>query len=169
MKQIMLSQLIGLISATWETNDIKADSSYPPWNTLLKCRGLPPDGGAYMLADRPRITLRWKNKNIHCGQQDQYICISFDKAVVPDARMHIRNPEAHGRIYYYFGDNCNDYTMFIYSFMGNETDIIDDLGLVGYPKRNPGRKSVCGMSASRYLSDIVNGRDESYNELVGKS
>lgn len=121
-----------------------------------------------MLADRPRITLRWKNKNIHCGQQDQYICISFDKAVVPDARMHIRNPEAHGRIYYYFGDNCNDYTMFIYSFMGNETDIIDDLGLVGYPKRNPGRKSVCGMSASRYLSDIVNGRDESYNELVGK-
>lgn len=168
MKQIMLSQLIGLISATWETNNIIADTSAHQWSTMFKSKGLPSEGGTYALNDRPSITLRWKNKNIHCGPPDQYICITFDEAAVPDARMYIRNPEAHGHIYYYFGDNCNDYTMFLYSFMGSKTDVIDDLGLIGYAERNPGRKSVCGLSAHQYLSDTVNGRNEAYNRLVGK-
>lgn len=168
MKQIMLSQLIGLISATWETKKIIAHASILSWDDLFDYKGLPKDGGTYDLKNRPLLYLRWSN-NIHCGQKEQEIGISFNKAVVPDARMAVRNPEAHGHVFYYHGDNCNDYTMFLYSFMGNETDIIDDLGIIGYPKRHPGRKSVCGMSAHQYRSDVVNKRDPSYNELIQKT
>ncbi len=163
MKRLFLSQLVGLISATYETRDIKVSSNYSTWEgVFFDYGGIPTKKGVYDVPGRiSSISLYWKNK-VHTGSKEQELHISFDQVKVGFC-YHNKKPyfTPVGSIYLYHGDNCNDHTYFIYYLIGNEVDIIDDLGVVGASDKI-GRKSLCNLSAAKHRHNQFNGLDDEF-------
>jgi hypothetical protein len=56
--------------------------------------------------------------------------------------------------YYFNGDNCNDYTRFLYKIMADNVDIVDDLGITGHGAEI-GRKSISKINPREVLRDKI--------------
>lgn len=109
MKRIMLSQLLALIAVSFDTKKVRGSYGILNW-VKTKSEAL-----------HHCLTLIWKRGRC-CGIENMQICMILDRF---DSAKPIF------RAYYFDGDNCNDRTRFIYECMANETDIVDDIGIVG--------------------------------------
>ena len=133
IKEINLSQLLALIAVSGSVKQIKMRDGDLVWRSMENVD---------VQTNSHTISLWWK-KGEYCGSDTQYICMKMDELRKPYAwESHADNrfyePILHA--YYYQGDNCNRRTRFIYEIIGNQIDIIDDIGLVGnageYERKN---------------------------------
>lgn len=151
MKRLLLSQLIGLISATWETKRITADVPFTRIN-------IPNEDGIHSIFCGS-FTIKWENK-VHCGSKEQELWLSCNKVKAEHCgENQIITPICYA--YLYMGDNCNEYTVFLYKLMGDETAIIDDIG-VFESNGKIGRRSLLNLSPSKHRHNQVNGIEETY-------
>ena len=133
IKDINLSQLLALIAVSGSVKQIKMSGGDLAWRA---------DDNIDVTKNSHSIILRWKRSEF-CGSEQQELCMQLRDMRKPypwekhkDNRFY--EPVFHA--YYYRGDNCNRRTKFLYEIMGNEIDIIDDIGLVGnggeYARKN---------------------------------
>ena len=124
IKDINLSQLLAMIAVSGSVKQIKmrdGDLFYRDWKNID------------VTDNSHSISIGWKRSEFF-GSENQYLCMQLQEIRKPYAwEKHTDNrfyePILHA--YYYFGDNCNRRTKFLYEIMGNEIDIIDDIGLIG--------------------------------------
>lgn len=133
IKDINLSQLLALIAVSGSVKQIKANDGDLIWK----------DWKSIDVTDNSHtVSIKWKRCE-YFGSENQYLCMTLRDLRKPypwechsDNRFY--EPILHA--YYYQGDNCNKRTKFIYEIIGNEIDIIDDIGLVGsggeYKRKN---------------------------------
>ena len=124
IRDINLSQMLAMIAVSGNIKKIKTGSGNLAWS---KWEEVDPTKDSYT------IDITW-DRGEYCGSDNQYICMALQEIRKPypherhkDNRFY--EPILHA--YYYRGDNCNRNTKFIYEIIGNEIDIIDDIGLVG--------------------------------------
>ncbi len=133
IKDINLSQLLAMIAVSGSVKKIGMRDGDLFW------RGM---DTVDVTENSHSISIGWKRGDFF-GSEYQYLCMMLDDLRKPYAwEKHKDNrfyePILHA--YYYQGDNCNRRTKFIYEIIGNEIDIIDDIGLVGnkgeYKRKN---------------------------------
>ena len=132
-KDINLSQLLALIAVSGSVKKIEMRDGDLFWRKM---------DTVDVAKNSHSISISWKQSEFF-GSENQYLCMSLDELRKPypwekheDNRFY--EPILH--VYYYYGDNCNSRTKFLYEIIGNEIDIIDDIGLVGnggeYKRKN---------------------------------
>lgn len=114
---IPMSQLIGLISASHETNKIQIKDGDLAW----RCGKIDE-----VHIGEHSLSIKW-DRGSGYGSQDPHLCLSL----VRMEKGHFNN-KYFFTAYYYYGDNCNDRTRFLYKIMADEIEILDDLGIVGH-------------------------------------
>ena len=133
IKDINLSQLLALIAVSGSVKKIEMCDGDLCWRKM---------GTVDVTKNSHSVRISWEKSN-YFGSENQYLCMQLQELRKPypwekykDNRFH--EPILHA--YYYRGDNCNSRTKFLYEIIGNEIDIIDDIGLVGnggeYERKN---------------------------------
>lgn len=133
IKDINLSQLLALIAVSGSVKQIKMRDGDLFWRTM---------DSVDVTENSHTISIEWKRGQFF-GSERQYIYMQLQELRKPyawekhsDNRFYMPILKA----YYYQGDNCNDRTKFIYEIIGNEIEIIDDIGIVGnggeYQRKN---------------------------------
>ena len=127
----MLSQLLALIAVSFDTKKVTASYGILNW-AKTKSEAL-----------HHQLTLNWKRGRC-CGIESMCISMILDR---------FDSAEPIFRAFYFNGDNCNDRTRFIYDCMANETDIVDDIGIVGVGERITKRTNL--LKINPHDSDTV--------------
>lgn len=127
LRDINLSQLLAMISVSMSAKQVKITGGDLGWRDL---------SSVDVTQNCHNLTLGWKGLGrTYC------LCMTLDEmrsraAWTPEEKYKMPILRA----FYFSGDNCNHRTKFIYEIMGNEIDIIDDIGIVGnggsYAKKN---------------------------------
>ena len=133
IRDINLSQVLAMIAVSGSVKQIKVRDGDLAWRKWKKID----------VTDNSHcVTIEWKRSEFF-GSERQFLCMQLQEMRKPYAwEKHEDNrfyePILHA--YYYEGDNCNSRTKFLYEIIGNEIDIIDDIGLVGnggeYDRKN---------------------------------
>ena len=143
--EILMSQLIGLISASNETNRVQINSGdmallvgSPEEIMAKECNGM--------------LSISWaRGTGFGCKTPCLYMKVRDLK----------KSPSSYQRFvlraYHYEGDNCNERTRFLYGLMADDVDIIDDLGICGHGSEI-GKTYLTKLSANEYGVCMVNAR-----------
>lgn len=142
MKSILFSQLVGLISASFETKKIQLYSGDISWRKYTD-KIDPIEKGQHTLS------IKW-DKGSRSGCNEQHLYLSLDKS-----ETSYRSTDYIYRAYHYEGDNCNDGTRFLYKIMADEVAIIDDLGITKHGSEI-GKTYLTKLSAQQYFSARIN-------------
>ena len=147
IKDILLSQLLALISVSGSVKQIKLRDGDLVWRA---------DDSIDCSNNSHHVSIKWKRSK-YCGSENQYLCMTLQTMRKPyewcEDKKKYYKPVL--KAYYYEGDNCNSHTKFIYEIIGNEIEIIDDIGLVG----NGGtyeRKNLLNIDPYQVYYDKVN-------------
>lgn len=133
VKDINLSQMLAMIAVSGSVKQIKMRDGDLVWRDWKDVD---------VTENSHTISIQWDRSDFF-GSEKQYIYMQLQELRKPYAwESHKDNrfykPILHA--YYYQGDNCNSRTKFIYEIIGNEIDIIDDIGIVGnggeYERKN---------------------------------
>lgn len=120
--KVMLSQVLAMIKVSFDTKAIMAQNG-DLW--FMKPENI-------LLTSSHSFSIKWKRGRV-CGSETMSLHFSLED--IRPKYHHAKLPleeskkEYVFRIYNFNGDNCNDRTQFIYWLMGNQIDIIDDLGI----------------------------------------
>lgn len=143
MNKILFSQLIALISASFETNKIQIRDGYLAWcNRPIK---------EDELEHSHNLSIKWKRS----GYIDCYLCMTLDGRLNKNSSSFY--DDYYFSAFYFYGDNCHDRTRFLFELMANETMIIDDLGIVEHGGEI-GKTYLTNLKHSDYASAMVNAR-----------
>ena len=109
--KMLLSQVIALIRVSFNTKGIK----------ISNC-------GLIYSADKydGSFSIKWKRGNGICGHEMMYLYFSYDHT-----EENYRGKRVVLKIYLFDGDSCNERTQWIYFLIGNQIEIVDDIGLCG--------------------------------------
>lgn len=139
--EILLSQLVGLISATFETKKIQIHSGVLAWYTGSVEKTSELNNGI--------LSIRWaRGTGTGCDMPCLYMSVSGFRESCLFKRIVLH-------AYYYVGDNCNERTRFLYWLMADDVDIIDDLGICGHGSEI-GKTYLTRLSANEYCRCMVN-------------
>lgn len=141
--EIMMSQLIALISASNETTKIRLSCGSALYANPPSARQFIPHGLSFVI--------KWDRGEGH-GQKEPYLCLSCIRC----KEGSLYNEYIY-HAYYYQGDNCNSRTRFLYGLMADEVEIIDDLGITGHGYEI-GKMSLTKLRRSDYVRCAVNAR-----------
>lgn len=152
MSKILFSQLIGLISASFETNKVQIRDGYLAW-----CNRPMTDKD---LEKSHSLSIKWKRS----GYIDCYLCMSLNGKLKKSSSFY---DDYYLTAYYFNGDNCNSRTRFLFKLMADEIMIIDDFGIVGHGGEI-GKTSLTKLKHSDYASAMVNARGRKVMFKSGK-
>lgn len=151
--EIQLSQVLALVSVGYRTKKIWCTG-----NAITTIERFFPEEFV-----QHNATLCWKNDAGLFGR-DMRLHISLDDIRKPyylaDAVRDKRYYEPIFRAYYFEGDNCNDYSQFIYELIGNRIAIVDDIRLAGskygVPYKNNRKFNLLDVDPHKVSIDITN-------------
>lgn len=108
--RVMLSQVFALIKVSFNTSRI----------TISDC------GLVYDSEKGGFFSVKWKRGKGIFGHEMMYLYFSYHHT-----EEDYRGKRAVLRIYLFDGDSYNDRTQWIYFLLGNQIEIVDDIGLCG--------------------------------------
>ena len=154
IQEIMMSQVLALIQVGYDTKSIWCAGNYITTHETADVEQFA----------QHFITLCWKGKFI-CDK-DYRLHMSLSDIRKPyylaDPVKDRRYYEPIFKAYYFEGDNCNDYSQFIYELIGNKIAIVDDIRIAGsnYGKqyRNNRHFNLLDVKHQDVSIDIVNRR-----------
>ena len=133
LRDINLSQLLALIAVSGSVKQIKLCDGDLVWRKMETVD---------VTKNSHSVGIRWKRGEFF-GSEVQSLHMTLRDLRKPYAWENHKDNRFYEpilRAYYYCGDNCNRRTKFIYEIIGNEIDIIDDIGVVGnggeYERKN---------------------------------
>lgn len=130
----MLSQVIAMIKASFDTKAVLSSGGDIWWREPENID----------TESSHSFSIKWKRGRC-CGSEEMSLYFSLEDIRAKYNRKQAlleMDKEYVFHIYLFRGDNCNDRTQFLYWLMGNQIDIIDDLGLCSLVYKNPSRKRL---------------------------
>ena len=151
--EIQLSQVLALIGVGYRTKTI--------WCDRISMTMFEAESPEEFI--QQGVPLRWKDEAGITGRK-MALHIFLDDLRKPyytaDKVRDRRYWEPIFRAYYFEGDNCNDYSQFIYELIGNKIAIVDDIRLAGsnygVPHKNNRPFNLLDVDPHQVLVDIVN-------------
>jgi len=151
--EILMSQLIAMISASDETNKIQLHDGSIAWST--------PEYFKYRKPHEHNLSIKW-DRGCGFGSRIRYLNMSlidcYDSSCIT---KYIYTA------YYYQGDNCNSRNRFLYGILADEVRIIDDLGITGHGGEIK-KTYLTKLSSSEYSRCVSNARERTPLFFKGK-
>ena len=173
---IRFSQVLALIRVTHEPKHIWVRDGNLSWRTDRREIIKENRGGS--------LCIQW-DRGIGCGSGKPFIRFSlkgFEYStewakqrgiwlwreqwdMITDGNLHyLDEPSPILEPYYYYGDNCNERTDFIWQMIALKTKVYDDIGIVGGGWRNYSNGIISGCKGDNFMAREKQAHDKLHDE-----